>query len=243
MAGWTLNRWLFYALRFLATALDVTAQYPPRPPAPWVPFGLAPDYGLDDVAGRASVIQEALQALGLRQVLPTIRTAKDVVYAHMPNTVPGFYGEPLVVLAVDCSFHWFNVGLYAIDEIGLVDTIEGTVKGLRTQQDNQLDELRDTLRYLFANAPPNVNLPMQIHHLIVYGDDAKDDALHHLLATILGAVLVREAHFLSSVFDCLTHVARFAHEVMDTIDFEWTVPSAFSCRGQAKLHRENHNEL
>ncbi|KAF2793034.1 hypothetical protein K505DRAFT_350231 [Melanomma pulvis-pyrius CBS 109.77] len=122
----------------------------------------------DDVEGRqVSAAQEALQALGLRQVLPTIRAAKSVVLAHMPNILPGSNREPWVVLAVDYSFHWFNVGLYTLDEIGIVDPIEGTVRGPRIEEDNQLDALRDVLRHLFANPPPNANLPKQIHHLVV----------------------------------------------------------------------------
>ena len=66
---------------------------------------------IDDVEDHElSVVQEALQSVGLRQVLPTIQAAKYVVLAHKPNTLPRSDEEPWIILAVDYSLHWYNVG-------------------------------------------------------------------------------------------------------------------------------------
>lgn len=201
-------------------------------------------FTLDHVEGhRVDVAQEALQALGLRQVMPTGLTAKNVVYAHRGNTFPRFDQEPWVVLAVDYSFNWFNVGLYTIGEGGIVDPIEvnDAARGPQIGEDNQLDALKNTLRQLFANSLSNVSLPDQIRHLYVYGDDAKNNALHHLLATILNADLVRDARVVSSVYDSVFEMAYSAHGVMDTIDFETEVPAAFGCKWRSKLYSGDQN--
>ena len=47
--------------------------------------------------------------------------------------------EPLAVVAVVYSFHWFNVGLYTIDiDEGFVLPVEGVVKDPTIGEDNQL---------------------------------------------------------------------------------------------------------
>lgn len=199
---------------------------------------------LDDFEGdTVSVAQQALQAIGIRQVLPAIRAAKAEVLAHRPASLPDPEEEPWVVLAVEYSLHWFNVGLYTVDELGIVDPIQRAVGGPKIGEDNQLDALRDALRQLLAHPPPNVNLPEKIHHLVVYGDDAKNQALHHLIATFLNADLIRDAHVSSSVYDGVTIVARSAHVEMDTIDFETRNRPTFSCRWRSRLYRKDQNEL
>jgi hypothetical protein len=186
----------------------------------------------------AGVVQEALQALGLRQVLPTVLAAQFVVIAHEPENSPGFDEEPWIVLAVDYSSHWFNVGLYTIDE-GLVDPIEGFVQNPTIGENNQLDVLGDALRHLFANPPNNVTLPEKIHHLIVYGDNKKEDVLN-LLKTFMAADLVDDAIVSDSVFDAVTEIAGHVHGVMDTVEFEMRAKSAFGCQWRSALYR---NEL
>ena len=199
---------------------------------------------LDDMEERkVSVVQEALQALSLRQVSPTLRNAKLMVYANMPDTLPRFDEEPWVVLVVDYSFHWFNVGLYTIDE-GIVDPIEGTVRGPRIGENNQLDALQDSLTHLLANPPQNVNLPKQIRQLVVYGDDSKNAALYRLLAKILDTNLVRDAHISSSIYNGVTSLARNTYKNKDWVDFEMTVKPTFACRWRSKLYQlRDHNEL
>jgi hypothetical protein len=110
-----------------------------------------------DVAteNKIEVAEEALHALGLTRVLPTIQSAKHVILAHRPATVPE-PDEEWVVLAVDFSIRWYNIGLYAIEQLGIVDPVDDFVRGPRIDEDNQLDALRDTLSHLLANPPPNV---------------------------------------------------------------------------------------
>ena len=124
-----------------------------------------------------------------------------------------------------------------------MDPVEGTVRGRRIDEDFQIGALRDTLSHLFANPPPGINLPQQIHHLVVYGDDAKNDALQKLLAESLNADLVREAHVSSSIFDGVTVMAHTTHEHMDTVDFEMNVKSAFGCQWRSNLYGEETSEL
>jgi hypothetical protein len=112
----------------------------------------------DDVLGyqkhsyKLKVAEEALQALGLRQVLPSIPVARSFICAHMPSEkVPAFDEEPWVVLAVEYSSHWFNMGLYTIEEDGKLDPIHGWVEGLRVGEQNQLEVLKDRLRDIIAS--------------------------------------------------------------------------------------------
>tara|TARA_R110002003_G_scaffold63_17_gene5938 strand:- start:125 stop:1006 length:882 start_codon:yes stop_codon:yes gene_type:complete len=184
---------------------------------------------------KIEVAEEALNALGLTRVLPTIQSAKHVILAHRPATVPE-PDEEWIVLAVDFSIRWYNIGLYAIEQLGIVDPVDDFVRGPRIDEDNQLDALRDTLSHLIANPPPNVRLPEQIHHLVVYGDDSENETFHNLLAELLGADLVRDARVSNSVFDGPKVSAYVVHENMDTVDFEMNVKSAFGCQWRSKLY-------
>jgi hypothetical protein len=197
---------------------------------------------LDDLEGnKANVSQEALQALGLRQVLPTIPVAQSAVSAHKPKNFPGFDEEPWIVLAVEYSSHWFKIGLYTIDEC-FVLPIESFVGSPIIGEDNQLDALGDALRHLFANPPENVTLSNQVHHLVVYGDDEKADVLS-LLKTIVGADLVANAIVSNSVFDSVNMIAHTVHEVMGSPYFERSNPSAFGCQWRSALYRTYRDEL
>jgi hypothetical protein len=199
---------------------------------------------LDVVNGeKKKTVQNALQTLHLRQVLPTVQSAKLMVMAHKPKDVPAFDQEPLLVLAIDYSSHWFNVGLYTIGEAGVVDPVEETVDGPTIDKDNQLDALRDKLLHLIANPPSDINLPKQIDRLVVYGYHSKSDALHRLLAEALGLELLRNAHVCNSVFDGVGYMARGMHGIMDTVDFEMNVKSAFGCQWRSKLYRNDDGEL
>jgi hypothetical protein len=93
---------------------------------------------LDDVLEqhKVDVAQDALQALSLRQVLPTVQAAKQAVLAQRPDTSPTFDQEPWYILAVDHSLHWFNVGLYTTSE-DIVDPVGSTVGGRIFDNGNQ----------------------------------------------------------------------------------------------------------
>jgi hypothetical protein len=176
-------------------------------------------------------------------VFPTIRAAGSVVRTQALSVFPGLYDEPWVVLVVDYSSHSFNVGLCTIDEIGIVSPIDSTATSPTVGEVDQLNVLEDTLSTLFANPPEDdVVLPLQVHHIIVYGDTAKDDVLN-LLKNILGADLVRDAYISNSVFDGVANVAKSVHVLMDTVDFEMHVQSAFGCQRRSKLYNEDHTEL
>ncbi|KAF2819125.1 hypothetical protein CC86DRAFT_472278 [Ophiobolus disseminans] len=197
---------------------------------------------LDDIGDQhqIDVAQEALQALHLRQVLPTVRGDKPVVVAHKPDASPGLDETPSIILALDYSLHWFNVGLYTSSE-GYVDPVDPLVSGRKIDEEHQLDALRDALRYLFDHPPPEVNLVKDIRHLVVYGDDSNNSALHDLLAEVLDADLVRDARVSSSVFDGPSYTAAVMYETMDTVDFEMDVRSP-SCQRRSKLYGD-HSEL
>ncbi|KAH9882338.1 hypothetical protein J1614_000574, partial [Plenodomus biglobosus] len=184
---------------------------------------------------KTEVAREALHAVGLTEVLPTIQSAKYVVLANRPESRPG-PDEEWIVLAVDFSTRWYNVGLYTIQDFGIVDPVYESVRGPKIGQNNQIDVLRDTLRHLLASPPPNVKLPDHIHHLIVYGDDSRNDALHTLLAEMLGKNLVRDARISDSVFDGPKFAANAVFKNMDTVDFEMHVKPAFGCRWRSKLY-------
>jgi hypothetical protein len=188
------------------------------------------------------VAQEALQALSLWQVFPTVRAAASVVDTQTLSTFCGLHDEPCVVLVVEHSSYWFNVGLCTIDEIGTVSLIDSTVRRLTIGEVDQLNALEDTLRARFTNSPADVVLPHQIHHIVVYGDTAKDDVLN-LLETLLGADLIHDTYKSNSVFDGVPYTAKFVHELMDTVEFEKRVQGSFDCEWRSKLHNEDHTEL
>jgi hypothetical protein len=91
-------------------------------------------------------------------------------------------------------------------------------------------------------SPPDFILPQQIHHVVVYGDAAKDDVLS-LLRTILGVDLVRNAYISDSVSDGVNYIAHSVHEAMDTVEFEMRFHSASGCQWRSKLYSEDLFEL
>lgn len=205
----------------------------------------------DEKTYEESVVQEALEALGVSRVLGFPQAAKCEILAREPTEhddvdAPGFvFPEPRYVLAIDYSLHWFNVGMYIIDELGIVDPVEGTVGGPKIEMDNQLQALKESLEQLFGGPPPELNLPKDINQLLVYGDDAQNEPLHHLLESFLGADLVRNANISTSVFDSVFFRARDAHYYMKQVQFEdRVVPPRFGCMWRSKLYRRpGHSEL
>jgi hypothetical protein len=204
----------------------------------------------DDVLGynmqgyKADVAQEALQALGLRQVMPSVPVAKSFIRTHMPTEkFPEFDEDPWFVLAVDYSSNWFNVGLYTIEEMGIVIPVHGWVERLKIGEKNQLEALRDRLRDMIANPPPGVDLPQQIRYLFVYGDDAKNDDLKPMLASILDEALVENAQISNSVYAGVLDMAYSCHVFMDSVGLGMHVDAAFGCQWRSKLYHEERTEL
>ncbi|KAF2272060.1 uncharacterized protein EI97DRAFT_437242 [Westerdykella ornata] len=202
---------------------------------------------LDDVSKhKVNVAHEALAALGLYQVLPTVQASKSFALAHRPKDAPAFDEKPWPVLVIDFSIHWFNIGLYTIGELGIVDPVEGYVRGPTTDEENQLDALRDTLSHIFAHPPADMRLPEELRHLIVYGDDANNDEFRRILAAALRNVQLptqQTRNVLSSIFDGPAYTAYTAHVRMDTPEFETHAPSAFGCKWRSKLYSEDQTEL
>jgi hypothetical protein len=198
----------------------------------------------DDPGSHAvEVAQDALQALGLDHVMGTVRAATSVIHAHMPSEEPPMFDEePWVVLALDLSLNWFNVGLYTIEEQGILSFIDGFVGGPEFGKENQLTALENRLRDIMSSPPPGVDLPQPIRHMWVYGDDAKNEALKPMLATIIGEDLVENARVVDSKYTGLFHAADSRHFLM-SIDLQIYEKAAFGCKRRSKLYREEKTEL
>jgi hypothetical protein len=198
----------------------------------------------DDPGSHADeVAQDALQALGLSQVMGTIRAATSVIHAHMPaEEPPKFDEEPWVVVALDYSSHWFNVGLYTIEEEGILSFVDDFVGGPEVGEENQLAALENRLRGIIASPPPGIDFPQPVRYMWVYGDDAKNEALKPLLATILGEDLLENARVVDSIYTGLFDVADSCHFLM-SIDLQIYEKAAFGCKLRSKLYREEKTEL
>lgn len=99
-----------------------------------------------------------------------------------------------------------------------------------------MDDVKDALSHLIANPPPGVKFPDQLHHMLVYGDDAKNEDLRQLLTELFGADQVQAGYFSNSVFDGVNHTAYVAHRVMDEVDFEMNVFAPSGCKWRSKLY-------
>ncbi|KAH8728765.1 hypothetical protein GQ44DRAFT_782581 [Phaeosphaeriaceae sp. PMI808] len=192
---------------------------------------------------KIAIAHKTLEALGLRQILPTLQAAKSVVLAHRPDTAPKFDEEPWIVLAIDYSSHWYNVGLLTIGEAGIVDLVPDFTNGPKIDEKHQLEAMEHSLSHIIANPPSNVNLPGQIHQLVLYGDDVKNKSLRNLLTKMLNTDLVRNARVSSSIFDGTNFTAYAAHMHMDSIDFEMTAKPAWGCRWRSSLYSGTQDEL
>jgi hypothetical protein len=156
------------------------------------------------------------------------------------GTPPAYDEEPWIILTIDYSKHWYNIGLITIGEDGLVDPVPGFFKGPTIDKEQQLEAMGQSLRHIIANPPDDVHdLPKQIHQIMIYGDDAKNESLHNLLTRMLGTDLVRNARVSNSIFDGTNFTAYTAHVHMDTFDF----PSPpWGCRWRSSLYDEPHND-
>ncbi|KAF2749249.1 hypothetical protein M011DRAFT_399428 [Sporormia fimetaria CBS 119925] len=194
---------------------------------------------LDDPEGeKPSVVEEALEALGLRQVLPTLPRARTVVSSHTPQHSPDLEEEAWNILAIESSSRWSSIGLYSLNE-GINDAIEGFVSGPIFGDQNQLTTLGDALRHLFENPPANITHPEKIHHLVLYGDNMTRDALS-LLNTILGADLVANAVIAKSMFDGVGLIANTVHGQLSWVNARKPEP-AFGCKWRSEFWQWRSN--
>ncbi|CAI6341998.1 unnamed protein product [Periconia digitata] len=209
---------------------------------------------LDDPSThKAHVAQQALGALGLYQASRIVSTSKQFVVAYSPKTQPAFEEEPWPVLAVDYSAHWFNIGLYTIGEMGIVSSVEGfDVSSPRIDEEDQPGALRDALRHLFDHPPIGMELPRQLRHLILYGDDVYNPVLRDILTEVMrdgetmtphARDLLRDANVSSSVFDGPANTARLAYVITNGVDFYLNAPSAPGCKWRSKLYPRGKSEL
>jgi hypothetical protein len=192
---------------------------------------------------RRIVAQDALGTLGLRQVLPTIQAAKGMVLAYRPGAVPKFEEDPWVILAIDHSSHWYNVGLFTIGEAGVVDPIPGFVNSPTIGENNQLEGLERSISHILANPPSEMRPQARIHRVLLYGDDAKNETMRAELEKLLDPKLIRDAWVSNSVFDGANFTAYTAYTRMDTADFESSVHAAWGCKWRSTLYRETRDEL
>ncbi|KAJ8118882.1 hypothetical protein OPT61_g211 [Boeremia exigua] len=137
---------------------------------------------LDEIDGHmARSAQEALRALGLRRVLGTAWASRSVVRAHPLSIYNGTDMDLHTVLAIDYSSSWFNVGLYTIEEIGLVDPVLGLVDGLKIGEAKQLEAFEETLRDVASKVPSDVQSPDTV---FLYGDQATNREIMGIIESV-----------------------------------------------------------
>jgi hypothetical protein len=192
----------------------------------------------DPLSYQSRLAEQALQHIGLRQIMPPGRRAKNVIRVFGPDSAPAYDEEPWPVLAVDYDTHWYNIGLYEIGEEGMVSPIEGFVHGQRFDVKNQLKAAKEELQNLHSKSG-------HIQHMFLYGEQRDNQGLLDLLTETLGSELVADARVDGSVWTSTSYMAEAAHIRMDDIQFEMDPASvgAFGCRWWSKLYRDSHEEL
>jgi hypothetical protein len=193
----------------------------------------------DPSSYQARVAEQALGHLGIRQFLTTGRRAKNVIRTLRPDSAPAFDEEPWVVLAVDYDSHWFNIGLYAIGEEGVIEVpAEDFVHGPRFDVENRLQSVKEELQDMLSRSG-------HVRHVFLYGEQRENSELLELLTEMLGSKLVADARVDSSVWTSTSYMAEAAHIRMDDIQFEMDPASnaVFGCKWRSKLYRDGHEEL
>jgi hypothetical protein len=196
------------------------------------------ELSVDDPSSHQSrLAEQALEQIGLRQIMSLGRRAKNVIRVFSPDSAPAYDEEPWLVLAVDYDTHWYNVGLYEIGEDGLVDPIDGFVHGPRFEVENQLEAAKEELQTIL----PKLS---QVQYVFLYGEQRDSPGLLDLLVQTLGSELVNDARVDGSVWTSTTYMAEAAHNRMDDVQFEMDAASngAFGCRWRSKLYRDDHEE-
>jgi hypothetical protein len=196
------------------------------------------ELSVDDPSSHQSrLAEQALEQIGLRQIMPTGRRAKNVIRVFSPDSAPAYDEEPWLVLAVDYDTHWYNIGLYEIGEDGIVLPVEGFVHGPRFDVENQLEAAKEELHTILSKLG-------HVQYVFLYGEQRDNPELLNLLVETLGSELVNAARVDSSVWTSTSYVAEVAYINMDHIQFEMSPESngAFGCRWWSKLYRDGHEE-
>ncbi|KAF1828327.1 hypothetical protein BDW02DRAFT_246732 [Decorospora gaudefroyi] len=194
---------------------------------------------VDDPSSHQSrLAEQALEQIGLRQIMVVGRRAKNVIRVFGPDSAPAYDEEPWLVLAVDYDTHWYNIGLYEIGEGGIVSPIEDFVHGPRFDEENRLEAATDELQNILSKMG-------HVKHIFLYGNQRENRELLDLLAHTLGSELVNNARVDGSVWTSTSYMAEAAHVRMDDIQFEMDPASngAFGCKWRSKLYRDGHEEL
>jgi hypothetical protein len=193
----------------------------------------------DPSSHQARVAKQALEHLGLRQALTAERRAKNVIRTLGPDSAPAFDEEPWVVLTVDYDSHWFNIGLYAIAEDGIIEVpIEEFVHGPKIDVEDQLEAAKQELQHMLLKSG-------HIQYVFIYGEQRENPEFLNFLTETLGSELVNDARVDSSVWTSTSYVAEAVHIRMDDIQFEMNPSNnaAFGCKWRSKLYRNGHEEL
>jgi hypothetical protein len=192
----------------------------------------------EPLSHQSRLAEQALEQIGLRQIMPAGRRAKNVIRVFGPDSAPAYDEEPWLVLAVDYDTHWYNIGVYEIGEEGIVSPIQGFVHGPRFDVENQLEAAKEEMQ----NILPKVG---HIQHIFLYGSQRENLDLLDLLEETLGQELVYDAIVDGSIWTSTSYMAEAAHVRMDDIQFEMDPASngAFGCKWRSKLYRDGHEEL
>jgi hypothetical protein len=192
----------------------------------------------DPLSHQSRLAEQALEQVGLRQIMPAGLRAKNVIRIFGPDSAPAYDEEPWLVLAVEYDTHWYNIGLYEIGEEGTVSPIEGFVHGPRFNEENQLEAAKEELQNILSKLG-------HLQHIFLYGKQRENLGLLKVLVETLGSELVNDARVDGSVWTSTSYMAEAAHVRMDDIQFEMDLASngAFGCKWRSKLYRDGHEEL
>jgi hypothetical protein len=192
----------------------------------------------DPLSHQSRLAEQALEQIGLRQIMPAGRRAKNVIRVFGPDNAPAYNEDPWLVLAMDYDTHWYNIGLYEIGEEGIVSPIEGFVYGPRFDVENQLGAAKEELQNILSKTG-------HVQHIFLYGKQRENLELLDLLAETLGPELVNDARVDGSIWTSTSYMAETAHVRMDDIQFEMDPASngVFGCKWRSKLYRDGHGEL
>ncbi|KAH8734580.1 hypothetical protein BGZ61DRAFT_473304 [Ilyonectria robusta] len=183
------------------------------------------------------VIEEALVAVGLRQMLSTSDAPKAALYAN--DIEHPVVDDEQVVLVVGYSKSHLNLALFLDDE-GLVESIrQDYQQGLGADDEPRQEHWPDVVVALnqissppLGNSETGSSLPRNIEKLVLYGD-ALEAKFLDVLRLAVGAELVDRAHVYSSAGASTVGMAQMAFRLQDGNEFREA--AAIGCTGQSRL--------
>lgn len=183
------------------------------------------------------VIEEALVAVGLRQMIGTSDAPKAALYAN--DIKHPVVDDEQVVLVVGYSKSHLNLALFLDDE-GLVESIrQDYQQSLGADDEPRQEHWSDVVVALnqisalsFGNSELGSSPPWNIEKLVLYGD-ALEPKFLDVLRLAVGAELVDRAHVYSSASASTAGMAQLAFRLQDGTDFKEA--AAIGCTGQSRL--------